>query len=167
MTLQATDTEDGVIKTFRVVNTTTGEKALYTTDGENKITIAGLDLNTPYSFEIQAMDKAANLSSVTPLLVRLPATSGNIAKNKPVVVGYETGGADESKEKATDGNPSTYWATWNNQPAENEWLYVDLGALYNLSRIVTKWDASCSTDYILQGRSNRCNCKLYCNYRSE
>lgn len=152
LTLQATDTEDGVIKTFRVVNTTTGEKALYTTDGENKITIAGLDLNTPYSFEIQAMDKAANLSSVTPLLVRLPATSGNIAKNKPVVVGYETGGADESKEKATDGNPSTYWATWNNQPAENEWLYVDLGALYNLSRIVTKWDASCSTDYILQGR---------------
>ncbi len=152
LTLQATDTEDGAINTFRVVNTTTDEKATYTTDGENKITIAGLDLNTPYSFEIQAMDKAANLSSVTPLTVRLPATSGNIAKNKPVVVGYQTGGTDESKEKANDGKPSTYWATWSNQPAENEWLYVDLGALYDLSSIVTKWGASCSTDYILQGR---------------
>lgn len=152
LTLEATDAEDDAIKTFRVVNTTTGEKALYTTDGENKITIEGLDLNTPYNFEVQAMDKAANLSFVTPLVVRLPATAGNIAKNKTVVVGYETGGEVESKEKAIDGDPSTYWATWNSQPAENEWLYVDLGALYNLSRIVTKWDASCSTDYILQGR---------------
>ncbi len=152
LTLEATDAEDSAIKTFRVVNTTTGEKALYTTDGENKITIEGLDLNTPYNFEVQAMDKAANLSSVTPLVVRLPATSGNIAKNKPVVVGYQTGNGDESKEKATDGNLSTWWATWDNQPATDEWLYVDLGALYDLSSIVTKWEASCSTDYILQGR---------------
>lgn len=152
LTLQATDTEDGVIKTFRVVNTTTDDKAVYTTDGEDKIVIAGLDINTPYEFEIQTMDKAANLSAISPMTVRLPATAGNIAKNKPVVVGYETGGDDESKEKATDGNPSTYWATWNNQPAADEWLYVDLGALYDLSSIVTKWGASCSTDYILQGR---------------
>lgn len=154
LTLQATDTEDGVIKTFRVVNTTTGEKALYTTDGENKITIAGLDINTPYDFEIQAIDKAANLSVVTPLTVRIPATEGNIALGKTVVAGFETGTAGEAKEKANDGKLSTYWATWNTGDVTCEWIYVDLESLYDLKKVVVTFEAALvSGDYILQYRS--------------
>lgn len=154
LTLQATDTEDGVIKTFRVVNTTTGDKAVYTTDGEDKIAIAGLDINTPYDFEIQAIDKAANLSVVTPLTVRIPATEGNIALGKPVVAGFETGGAGEAKEKANDGELSTYWATWNTGDVTREWIYVDLESLYDLKKVVVTFEAGLvSGDYILQYRA--------------
>ena len=154
LTLQATDTEDGAIKTFRVVNTTTGDKAVYTTDGENKIAIAGLDINTPYDFEIQAIDKAANLSVVTPLTVRIPATEGNIALGKPVVAGFETSGPGEAKEKANDGELSTYWATWNTGDVTREWIYVDLESLYDLKKVVVTFDAGLvSGDYILQYRS--------------
>ncbi len=154
LTLQATDAEDGVIKTFRIVNTTTGDKAVYTTDGENKIAIAGLDINTPYDFEIQAIDMAANLSVVTPLTVRIPATEGNIALGKPVVAGFETGGAGEAKEKANDGELSTYWATWNTGDVTREWIYVDLESLYDLKKVVVTFEAGLvSGDYILQYRA--------------
>ena len=154
LTLQATDTEDGVVKTFRVVNTTTSDKAVYTTDGENKIAIAGLDINTPYDFEIQAIDKAANLSVVTPLTVRIPATEGNIALGKPVVAGFETSGPGEAKEKANDGELSTFWATWNTGDVTREWIYVDLESLYDLKKVVVTFDAGLvSGDYILQYRS--------------
>ena len=153
LTLEATDTEDGTIKLFRVVNTTTGEKQLLTTDGENKIAIENLEIDTEYDFEIQAMDRAANLSAVRSMIVRLPATAGNIAKNKPVTAGFETGGAAESKEKANDGNPSTYWATWNTGDVTREWIYVDLQGLYDLRQIVVTFDvALVSNDYLLQYR---------------
>ena len=153
LTLEATDTEDGTTKLFRVVNTTTGEKQLLTTDGENKIAIEDLDIDTQYDFEIQAMDKAANLSAVRSMIVRLPATAGNIAKDKPVTAGFETGGATESKEKANDGNTSTYWATWNTGDVTREWIYVDLQGLYDLRQIVVTFDvALVSNDYLLQYR---------------
>jgi hypothetical protein len=154
LTLQATDTEDGVIKTFRVVNTTTDDKAVYTTDGEDKIVIAGLDINTPYDFEIQAMDKAANLSSVTPLLVRLPATAGNLALGKTCYAGYEWTNEGEKKEKANDGDTGTNWVTYGGEEnRDGWWWYVDLGSLYHLTSVELYWpDVYFSNNYKIQVR---------------
>ena len=153
LTLEASDTEDGTIKLFRVVNTTTGDKKLLTADGENKIAIEGLEINTQYEYEIQAMDKAANLSAVRALSVRLPVTAGNLAKDKPVVAGFETGGVEESKEKVNDGDASSYWATWNTGDITKEWIYVDLQGVYELNAVVVKFgDALVPGDYILQTR---------------
>lgn len=158
LTLLATDAEDGIIKLFRVVNTTTGEKQLLTANGDNQIVLEGLSINTLYEYEIQAMDKAANLSAVSSLSVRIPATAGNIALDKPVVAGFETGGTAEAKEKVNDGNASTYWATWNTGDVTKEWIYIDLEGLYDLKRIVVKWsDALVSSDYILQSRREEPN----------
>ena len=154
LTLEATDTEVGVVKLFRVINTTTGDKQMLTTNNDNQIIIEGLTPNTLYAYEIQAMDKAANLSAVRQLNVNIPVSSGdNIARNKPVYAGFETGGAGESKEKANDGNPSTYWATWATGDITREWLYVDLQGLYDLKQVVVTFEAGLiSGDYILQYR---------------
>lgn len=154
LTLQATDTEDGAIKTFRVVNTTTGEKALYTTDGEDKIVIAGLDINTPYEFEIQAMDKAANLSAISPMTVRLPATAGNLALGKTCYAGYEWTNEGEKKEKANDGDTGTNWVTYGGEGnRDGWWWYVDLGSLYHLTSVELYWpDVYFSNNYKIQVR---------------
>ena len=81
ITLVASDTEDGAIKLFRVVNTATGAAQLLTTNASNQLVFDDLDLVTNYLFEIQAMDNAANLSAVSELNVYIPTpTTTNIAK---------------------------------------------------------------------------------------
>ena len=81
-------------------------------------------------------------------------TSDNLALNKTVVAGYTPGNAGEAPSKVVDGNVGTEWTTWQNQPAANEWLYIDLGARYNLEAIEVVWGANHSTSYILQVRTD-------------
>lgn len=154
LTLQATDTEDGVIKTFRIVNTTTGDKKLLTTNGDNQVIIEGLDVNTPYEFEIQAMDKAANLSAISPMTVRLPATAGNLALGKTCYAGYEWTNEGEKKEKANDGDTGTNWVTYGGEGnRDGWWWYVDLGSLYHLTSVELYWpDVYFSNNYKIQVR---------------
>lgn len=155
LTLTAADTEDVTVKTFRVVNTTTGYAFVGTTDAGNKIELEeDLSVGTAYSFEVQAMDKAANLSAVRQLIVNLPLSFDNIAVNKPVVAGYAPENLAEAPAKANDGNTDTKWVTWASRPASEEWWYVDLEDVYYLEKIVVKWGADYSTDYILQIRTD-------------
>lgn len=81
-------------------------------------------------------------------------TSDNIALNKTVVAGYTPGNAAEAPSKVVDGINNTQWTTWQAQPASKEWLYVDLGARYNLEGIDILWGNDHSTNYILQVRTD-------------
>ena len=154
LTLEATDAEDGTVKTFRIVNTTTGDKKLLTTNGDNQVIIEGLDVNTPYEFEIQAMDKAANLSAISPMTVRLPATAGNLALGKTCYAGYEWTNEGEKKEKANDGDTGTNWVTYGGEGnRDGWWWYVDLGSLYHLTSVELYWpDVYFSNNYKIQVR---------------
>lgn len=76
----------------------------------------------------------------------------NLAYNKTVVAGYEPGNAGEHSEYAVDGSTSTQWTTYSDQATSKEWIYVDLGACYQLNRIEVLWGDVYSTDYILQVR---------------
>jgi len=52
---------------------------------------------------------------------------------------------------AVDGNTGTRWGSnFNN----NEWIYVDLGATYNLSRVVLNWEAAYASGYQIQVSAN-------------
>lgn len=76
----------------------------------------------------------------------------NIALKKPVVAGYTPSDPGEVPSKANDGNEGSEWTTWANRPASEEWWYVDLLHVYNLTNISILWGGDYSTNYILQTR---------------
>lgn len=76
----------------------------------------------------------------------------NIALKKPVVAGYTPSDPNEVPSKANDGNEGSEWTTWQNRPASEEWWYVDLMHVYNLTNISIMWGGDYSTNYILQTR---------------
>ena len=78
--------------------------------------------------------------------------SDNLALNKTVKAGYEPGNQGELSTMTVDGNMNTLWVTWADQPAANEWLYVDLEDKYELTGIDIAWGADYSSNYIVQVR---------------
>jgi len=76
----------------------------------------------------------------------------NIALKKPVVAGYTPSNPNEAPSKANDGDEGSEWTTWPNRPASEEWWYVDLLHVYNLTNISILWGGDYSTNYILQTR---------------
>lgn len=62
----------------------------------------------------------------------------NLALNKPVNASNGTATA------AVDGNPSSRWeTTWE----DNQWIYVDLGAVYNLDHLRLLWEGAYTKHY--------------------
>ncbi len=53
-----------------------------------------------------------------------------------------------SAGKATDGDTGTRWAS--SFANATEWIYVDLGSIYNINRVVLKWEAAFATQYKIQ-----------------
>jgi beta-glucosidase len=48
---------------------------------------------------------------------------------------------------AVDGNPTTRWSSAFSDP---QWIYVDLGAVYNISEVVLYWEAAYGKSYQIQ-----------------
>lgn len=62
----------------------------------------------------------------------------NLALNKPVNASNGTATA------AVDGNPGSRWeTTWE----DNQWIYVDLGAVYNLDHLRLLWEGAYTKHY--------------------
>ena len=129
-----------------------------------KITITGLDLCTAYRFEVKAIS-ASEMISDNSILVNYttsPSSTFNLALNKTCYAGHETGNPTEVKEKANDGNISTYWTSWGGTANTDDWWYVDLGHIFSLSEIDLYWFYNSadveenrrlgSEDYIIQVR---------------
>ena len=135
-----------------------------TADYAQTITLAATPANTCYAFSswtVTGATPASSTSATTTFTmpdddVTVAATFAqvNLALNKTVVAGYEDGNDAETAAKAVDGSESTAWVTWAGQPESDEWIYVDLGAYYQLSSIHIVWGADYSTDYILQVRQS-------------
>ncbi|UYZ63125.1 carbohydrate-binding protein [Hymenobacter weizhouensis] len=81
-----------------------------------------------------------------------PATP-NLALNKPVTVS-STENAQVPGSAAVDGNGGTRWAS---AFADSQWLYVDLGASYSISRVKLTWEAAYGRDYRVEVSSDRQN----------
>jgi len=67
----------------------------------------------------------------------------NIAQGRPVTAS-STYNAGFSAEKTVDGNPRTRWSSKYSDP---QWIRVDLGASYNVTRVVLSWEAASAKDY--------------------
>ena len=74
-----------------------------------------------------------------------PAADALLSLNKPVTA--SSAGGCCAATNAVDGSSTTRWASASN--VDPSWIYVDLGATYNIDRIELDWDASCATAYEL------------------
>jgi len=79
--------------------------------------------------------------------------SVNIALNKPCLASSQTvdlvNGVNVNRyaDSAFDGNVFSRWASDGSDP---QWIYVDLGARYDLCKVVLKWETALGKDFQIQ-----------------
>jgi hypothetical protein len=100
----------------------------------------------------QGLWKLFRLSVVSALLFFGLQTAGasaagsNIALNRPVTASSLE--ADEyAADNVVDGNLSTRWSSNDSDP---QWIYVDLGATYNIAEVVLNWETAYGKAYRIQ-----------------
>ena len=78
---------------------------------------------------------------------------GELARGKPVKAS-SLESTEFKAENAVDGDILTYWSSQFSDP---QWIQVDLGAVYNIHRVVLNWDASHALAYQIQISSDGSN----------
>ncbi|WP_235775546.1 MULTISPECIES: discoidin domain-containing protein [Paenibacillus] len=96
-----------------------------------------------YEFEVYGT------GGVNPPPVQLGA---NVALNKPVTASsYETSDylppGSTLPKLAVDGDGATRWSS---NASDNEWIYVDLGSVHTLGRVIISWEAAAGRTYDIQ-----------------
>ncbi|WP_239616227.1 galactose-binding domain-containing protein [Cohnella mopanensis] len=84
------------------------------------------------------------------------ALGPNVALNKPVTASsYEQSAylppGSTLPQNAVDGNAATRWSS---NPADGEWIYVDLGSVRTIGRIRIQWEAAAGRAYDIQVSNN-------------
>nr|WP_234536212.1 discoidin domain-containing protein [Paenibacillus pseudetheri] len=111
----------------------------------------GLTASTAYSYTVNAVDAAGNLSAnsntATATTDSTPPDSTNLALGKTAVASSIEGVGFEAS-RATDGNSTTRWASV--EGSNNEWIYVDLGATQSVNRVKLNWEDAYAKGYKVQ-----------------
>jgi mannan endo-1,4-beta-mannosidase len=74
----------------------------------------------------------------------------NLATSKPVTVSSTEAGGNVAAN-AVDNSYSTRWSSTYSDP---QWIYVDLGATYNVNRVKITWEAAYGRDYRVEISAN-------------
>ncbi|WP_250212725.1 ThuA domain-containing protein [Acrocarpospora catenulata] len=74
-----------------------------------------------------------------------------LSRNKPVTVSSVEPGSAHVGPNAVDGNTATRWGS---AYADPQWIYVDLGASYSISRVRLSWEAAYGKAYQIQTSPN-------------
>jgi beta-glucanase (GH16 family) len=82
-----------------------------------------------------------------------PPTTVNLALNKSVTAS-STETATTPATNAVDGDVNTRWSS---AFADPQWISVDLGADYNLTRVKLTWEAAAGKDFVVQVSSDNVN----------
>jgi len=124
-------------------------------------TLLGIATTSPYSYTwtgvaagtytitAKATDNAGAVTTSAAVSVTVAAapTGTNLALNKPAFTSStENGGTLGSA--AVDGNATS--TRWSSAFADPQWIYVDLGATYSISRVKLTWEAAYGKDYLIQ-----------------
>ena len=127
----------------------------------NGTTKLGEDLSSPYTFSwtsvpvgsysltARATDNAGAVTTSAAVSVTVsaaPATT-NLALNKSVTAS-SVENVGTPAPNAVDGNSATRWSSAPG--AAPQWIYVDLGATYAVSRVKLLWEAAYATDYLVE-----------------
>ena len=144
--------------TYNVQSSTTegGPYTTIATPTTTSYTNTSLVNGTTYYYVVSATD-GVNVSSNSLEVSATPVLSHvNLALNQPVMASsYQASSPYCPAIYAVDGNLSTRWASvWTNIP---QWIYVDLGATYNITEVQLYWEAAYATSFQIQVSSNAVN----------
>jgi hypothetical protein len=92
-------------------------------------------------------NNACGASTARTLSVTVGSSTTNLALNKPTTVSSVEPSTSFNGPLAVDGNTTTRWSSNYVDPS---WIYVDLGALYNVNRVKITWEAAYATAYQVQ-----------------
>ena len=134
---------------FRIKDNQTGEVFLLEADGSGHVLMTNktYEYCTEYSFDIQAMDAAANLSVVTPITptVAPPADYNLVSTRASASAGHEA----QAASQAIDGDATTQWGSEGGAD-DQHWITVDLEKRYSISTIKMSWEKACPKNYYLK-----------------
>ncbi len=107
--------------------------------------------SAPPVVQQQTMSSAAAQSVPAQIARDLVAHKSQlISRGKPAFASSQEGPAYSALE-AVDGKGRTRWAsTWS----DPQWLYVDLGSPYQITRVVLNWEAAYGSSYQIQVSDN-------------
>ena len=74
----------------------------------------------------------------------------NLALNRPVTVSSTEAGGNV----ASNAVDNSYSTRWSSAYADPQWIYVDLGATYNVNRVKITWEAAYGRNYYVEVSSN-------------
>ncbi len=119
-------------------------------------TLLGTDTAAPYSFtwnnvpagdcgsyrlSAKAVDNQGAVSTSLPVFMNVTPLS----LNKPAYASFVVNRNVPSR--AADNDLSTRWESAYSDP---QWIYIDLGAVYDIGKIVLKWEAAYASSYQIQ-----------------
>lgn len=126
-------------------------------------TLLGTDTTAPYSFNwsdvpagdygsyrltARATDNQEAVTTSLPVFVQVTPLSLNRA-----TYASSSRGANVAS-RATDNDMKTRWESNFSDP---QWIYVDLGGIYDIGKIVLKWEAAYASGYQIQVSDNAVN----------
>lgn len=137
-------------------NSTSQQAASFTPPGDADtlpdcpLSIAPTATNTPtptHTHTPTPTATATNTPTATPTYTPTPGgLSCTLALGKTAVASSTENGSLLAGN-AVDGNTNTRWGS---QFTDNEWIYVDLGARYDVSRVILNWEAAYGSNYQIQ-----------------
>ncbi|MDD5687367.1 MAG: Ig-like domain-containing protein [Elusimicrobia bacterium] len=99
-------------------------------------------------------DKGATGTSPAVTITVTPEGKINLALGKTATASsVETGWGNDNASYAVDGDMGTRWAS-QYPYSDTEWIYVDLGATYNITEVILKWEAAYGANYQIQVSDN-------------
>ncbi len=113
------------------------------TDGVFTATEAG----GPFTVTATALEDAGISATAVVSVTPASTPTGNLALGQPVFASSQESGS-LGPAKAVDGNGSTRWASAAG--VDPQWLYVDLGAVYAVDRVVLDWERAYGKAYQIQ-----------------
>lgn len=112
-------------------------------------TISGITAGS-HSLEAVAYSTSGSYATSSAVSITVNTGSSNIAINKTATASsVEAGGLEAAK--AFDGNSATRWSSLY---TNTQWIYVDLGDTYNISRVKINWEAAYGKNFRIQVSSN-------------
>lgn len=143
-----------------------GVQIATTTAAVRTYTNTGLTNGTSYSYTIRAVDAANNVSVNSNTATATPVGSPPPPSDPLVSTGDSaTASSQESTSRlpsfAFDQNLTTRWASIldgvGGTGHDPEWIYVDLGASYNVTRVKLNWEAAYGTAYRIETSNDASN----------
>ncbi|MFJ3902948.1 glycosyl hydrolase family 8 [Streptomyces sp. NPDC090025] len=127
--------------------------ALVGTSGTTAYTDGGLTASTSYRYTVKARDAAGNASATSGTLTVSTQSGGGtptptlISRGKPATAS-SVEGSGYAAGLAVDGSATTRWASA--EGVDPQWIRIDLGARYAVSRVKLNWEAAYGKTYRIQ-----------------